>query len=506
MTLTVQDLLDRAVSLYGAEVAVEIVDGPSYTFRQLRSRVLGLAGGLWQRGVRPGDRVGVMAANGICFFDVYLACAALGAAAVPINPRLVEAEVQTIVDDAGLSMVFADADSASVAIGICGDGATIVVDEPDYEALVASEPLRPCGSADSIALIIYTSGTTGRPKGVCLPQSALVFNGITLALSQLLRHDDSFLAMTPLGHAAAGTRVYTHLVQANRHVVLKRFDAGRAIDVMNERGITTTIAVPTQLNRILDEVERTDVRPTSLRTLVYGAAPSPVPLVNRTLDVIGCDLYHGYGLSEATTNVTGLMPWEHVGARARVGSAGRATVGVIVDVVDPEGVPVPDGEIGEVRVATPKLMTGYWRNPDATAAALVDGRLLTGDLGRLEDGYLYLVDRAKDVLISGGVNVYPREIEDVLARHPAVAEAAVVGQADPEWGEVPAAFVVPSGDSPPTLDELSTFCSTSLARFKLPKALFVIGELPRNANGKVLKNELRSRLRQVPDTGASPSR
>lgn len=495
--MRVVDMLERDAALYASKPAV-VVDDVVTTYGELHARTRGLAAGLRARGVQRGDRVVVAADNGLLFFDAYLATAYLGAAAVPIGTRLATPEVSYIVENARPRLALADGAHAPALREACPDVSVVDAESADYKEMlnhpddpdVASEV-----TENDTALIIYTSGTTGRPKGACLSQRALAFNAFTVAIAQRMTHDDVFLSITPLYHAAAGTRVYSMLVDGQTHVVLRDFDAAAALATIARWQVTMTLAVPVQLRRMLDTAggQTEDLR--SLRLLVYGAAPTEISLLERAMDELPCGLYQGYGLSEAVTNLTALLPEDHDAARSRpelLASCGRPVPGVQIELRDERGDVVPIGAVGEIYVRSEKVMTGYWDDPAQTEQALVDGWLNTGDLASAdEDGYMYLAGRAKDMLISGGVNVYPSEIERVLAAHPDVIEASVVGVPDAEWGEVPVAFVITAPGA--TLDPaaLVAHCSESLSRIKVPRHFEFVDELPRTATGKVRKVDLR---------------
>ncbi|MBW3664279.1 MAG: AMP-binding protein [Actinobacteria bacterium] len=499
--MRIGDLLDRDARLYADEPAVVIVDGPAVTYRQLRARVGGLATALIDRGVTAGDRVVVMAGNSLTPFDAYLACAYAGAAAVPVNTRLAAPEIVHIVEDAAPSFALADPNYVEILASVLDDSIPLIAtDSTDYQQMLAraEEPsLASRASASDIALIIYTSGTTGRPKGVCLSQAALTFNAVTMAMVQRFVPTDVFMTMTPLYHAATGTRVVSMIVDGQTHVVLPRFDAGEALAAIERYGVTTTIAVPTQLRRMLDVPDRDRPDLSSLRLLVYGAAPTGLTLIRRAIEELPGGMYQGYGLSEATTNLTGLLPEEHRpdASDELLRSAGRPVPGVTIAIRDEHGSDLAPGEVGELCVRSDKLMAGYWRNPEATAEVLIDGWLRTGDLGRMDEaGYVWIVDRAKDMLISGGVNVYPSEIEAVIREIEGVAEVAVVARPDDEWGEVPVAFVAPTAGRELDVDLLRERCVANLAKLKVPTAFHVVDEFPRTASGKIRKIELRERL------------
>lgn len=496
--MRIVDFLERNNSLYSDRTAVAVVGGPSVTYGELRRRVGSLATSLAARGVGRGDRVIIMAGNSLTPFDTYLACAYLGAAAVPVNVRLAPPEIEYLVSDSKPSFAIADVEFVGQLAAAVGDAVPVVSTASDeYQRFVTAPELPDLAELarpDDIALIIYTSGTTGRPKGVCLPQSALASNAVTMAIAQQFRSNDVFLSMTPIYHAATGTRVSSMLVDGQTHVVLPHFDADEALDAIEEYGVSITVAVPTQLRRMLDSPRFDPARLSSLRLVVYGAAPTGLPLIRRAMQELPCGLYQGYGLSEATTNLTGLLPEDHRldATDERLSSAGRPVVGVELSIRDENGVPVGADEPGEIWVRADKVMSGYWGNPEATADAIVDGWLRTGDVGRLgPDGYLSIVDRAKDMLISGGVNVYPSEIEAVLRQWPGLTDVAVVGRPDDEWGEVPIAFVTVEAGTEIDEATVRAFCRERLAGLKVPREVRVVDDFPRTATGKIRKVELR---------------
>ncbi len=446
-----------------------------------------------------GDRVALMADNGLVFFDVYLAVAYLGAAAVPLNTQLTDPELSFILSNAEPILTVATSQYVARLKAIGTTGPVIDADGDSYVSLLASEPFTDLDRAteQDTALIIYTSGTTGQPKGVCLTQRGLAFNGLTMALVQRFRPDDVFLSTTPLYHAATGTRVCSMLADGQTHVVVRSFSPESFFAAVAEHRVTISILVPAQLRRILDHPGFAEANLSSLRLIVYGAAPTAGPLIKQAYERFGCGLYQGYGISECVTNLTGLLPEDHdlamAGRPELLDSCGRVVPGVRIELHEENGAMVAPGEVGEIWVRSEKVMAGYWRNPDQTADALVDGWLRTGDLGRIDgDGYLYIVGRSKDMLISGGVNIYPSEIETVLYDHPAVAEAAVVGRPDPEWGERPVAFVELRPEE--SLDGLLDWCRQRLAKIKVPDEFIAVDSFPRTVTGKIRKVELREHL------------
>ena len=494
--MRIVDVLERDAELYPSRIALVVVDGRSVTFAELVDRIHRIAAGLESLGIGRGSRVALMADDGYVFFDVYLAVAYLGATAVPINTRLTDYEIGFVLDDAEPALTIADPEYVNRLAAMSGVGLVIESGSPAYEKLASSTPLANLeqSSEDDVALIIYTSGTTGRPKGVCLTQRALIFNGLTMAIVQQFQPDDVFLSATPLFHAASGTRVSSMLVDGHTHVVLKKFTTKSFFEAVEKYGVTVTVLVPTQLRQIIDDPEFSNYDLSSLRLIVYGAAPTAGNLIRQIHEKFRCGLYQGYGISECVTNLTGLLPTDHeMALRNRpdlLESCGRVVPGVRIELRNDQGTPVPAGEVGEIWVQTEKVMAGYWRNPAQTAEVIVDGWFRTGDLARCdEDGYLFIVGRAKDMLISGGVNVYPSEIELVLHDHPAVVEASVIGRPDGRWGERPVAFVELAQQADD--GELRAWCVERLAAFKVPAEFIVVEGFPRTATGKIRKVDLR---------------
>ncbi len=496
MPALITDLLARSARLYPDRHAVRIVGGPSLTYAELQERIGRVAGALARTGVGRGDRVAVMAPAGLGFFDAYLGAAWLGAAAVPFSTSLAAPEIGRQLADADPQAAIVGKDYGDRMAKASGNRlALLQYDTPKYRRLLSeSDPVPTAAQPQDTALIIYTSGTTGDPKGVCLSHQALTFNAYVSAISQRFLSSDVYLSATPLYHASAGLRVITMLVDGQTHVVLPSFTAEGAMSAVSEWGVTTTIMVATQLQRILDSPAFDPDAFGSMRLLLYGASPTGSNLVERMVNSLPCGLYHGYGLTEATAVCSALGPEDHrrLLERDEPGlSCGRPIPGVDIEIRSPEGRPAEPGQVGEILVCTPKLMSGYWRQPQATAQAIRHGWLHTGDLGyRNAEGYIHLSGRIKELIISGGVNIHPPQIEDTLSHHPGVAEAAVIGLPDEEWGEAVTAVVVPHRGASPTLAELADWVGDRLASHMKPKRLILTDQLPRGATGKVLKHRL----------------
>lgn len=475
------------------------------TYAQLEDRVQRLAAGFASLGVEAGDRIALLLGNGLPFLEAHLATLRLGAWSVPLNWRLAAEEVAYAVEHSGVRLLVTEDRYAATA---AASGARVVTtgvpEEADwtvYERLLErgrSRAVAPV-AMDDVQRIMYTSGTTARPKGALLTNGQIWWGGASRAVDFGLSAADVGLVVAPLYHVG-GLDSYTTamLYLGGTTVVLPRFDAERVLDAIARERVTNCWLAPTMLSMIfeLPEHERIDVA--SLRTLLIGGEKAPMPLLERLgRDWPATSPYNAYGLTECQGIATYLDPAE---ATRKLGSVGRAAWMREVTLLDEQGGAVLDGAPGEIAVRGPLVFAGYHDDPAATADALRDGWLRTGDVGVVdEEGFLYVVDRKKDMILSGGENIASQEIERVIHELPEVLEAAVVAMAHPKWGEVPAAFVVARGGH--ALDEAHVLahCDARLARFKVPKLVRVVGELPRTPSGKVLKRALRE---QVDDAAA----
>ncbi len=492
--LVVPDLLAAAVASAPHRVAFDVA-GEAVTYADLAERVDRMASWLSAAGIARGDRIAVRAANGRLHFDVYLAAARLGAASVPLATELAVPEVARLVADARPRLAFADAAGAG-ALRAAGADVVVAGDQRHTAALAAPLDDRPAIPEPSdTVLIVYTSGTTGRPKGACISQAAVVANAAMNAGSQDFGDHEVYLTSTPLYHTSAAARVFTMLAGAHTHVVLPQFEPGAWIETVEAQRVTNAIVVPTQVHRILDHEAYAPERLASLRLLVYGTAPSAAGQVWRMRRDLGCGLYHGYGLTETVGVVTALTAADHEALAGpddpRAGSIGRAIDGAEVVVRRPDGAEVAPGEVGEITVRTAKVMSGYWGDPAATTAAFAGGRLLTGDLATVDgEGYITVVGRSKEVVICGGVNIYPAQVERVIAAHPGVDEVAVFGVPDPDWGEVPAAAVRPCAGSTLDAAAVSDLVADQLDRRSRPRHVVLVEDFPRTATGKIRRHDL----------------
>ncbi len=479
------------------------------TYGELSDRAARIAGHLAAGlGLAPGARVGVLMKNVPEYVEALYGIWHAGLVAVPINAKLHPREIAYILDNAGAAVCLATPElAAGLADGAerpAGLAHVIETGGPAYAGMVAAAPAPPVDRApDDGAWLFYTSGTTGRPKGVVITHRNL----LAMALSYLADVDaidpgDCIVHAAPMSHGS-GIYAVPHVMCGALNVVPESggFDPAEVVDLLGHHRGVTIFAAPTMVRRLLDHLGGRPPRNLDgLKTVVYGGGPMYVADLKEALDVLGNRLVQIYGQGESPMTITCLGRRDHADRghprwEARLASAGLPHSVVEVRIVDGDDRPLPPGETGEIVVRGETVMRGYWRNDAATAETLRGGWLHTGDVGTMdEDGYVYLKDRSKDLIISGGANIYPREVEEVLLRHPAVAEASVIGRPHPEWGEEVVAFVVPAPGREPSAPALDAFCLEHIARFKRPRVYRFVDSLPKNNYGKVLKTELRARL------------
>ena len=506
---TIADIIRSHAAKRPDAVALQ-VDGGAITFAELDARSNRAANALRAAGVGPGDRVAFIDKNGAEWFDVTFGLAKIGAVNVSVNWRLAPAEMAQIIDDAQARVVIVGPDFAEHVEKI--EDALERVDTviaigghdrwPAYDEWVAGQAADDPGvetTGDDVAFQLYTSGTTGLPKGVMLTNDNF-FQGVSgIADQWRLTPDSVNLAMMPMFHIAGAGWAMVGLYHGAATVVLRDIDPARILQVIPEFRVTNAFMVPAVIQFLLmtPGVDTTDF--SSLRTLVYGASPITDKVLVQGIETFGCEFIQVYGLTETTGAITQLDGADHdpENRPQLLRSCGRPYPWVEMRAVDGAGEDVPIGQVGELWTRSHQNMAGYWNNPAATAEAVTpDGWFRTGDAGYLDaDGFVYLHDRVKDMIVSGGENVYPAEVENVLARHPAVADVAVIGVPDDTWGEAVKAIVVLSPEAGLAADdverELIAFARESLAGYKLPKSVDVTDALPRNPSGKLLKRELR---------------
>jgi long-chain acyl-CoA synthetase len=490
MTTTLITPLRRAVHVGGARAGVTCGD-VRLTYAQTWDRCRRLAGALRSLGLRAGDRVAVVATNCHRYLELYQAVPGSGLSLVPLNPRQSAAELRYALVDSGAKVLFTNMGDLGLA-----DTVDHVFDlGEEYEMLLA--PASPADfpgdlAEESVAGLFYTGGTTGAAKGVMLTHRNLLANAAHFGMCWPFSPETRWLVVAPMFHAAGSIAVLATVWNAGHHVVLPAFDPASTLELIEQEHITATLVVPTMLAAMNDEQRRRPRDVSSLRYLSHGGSPVATETLRRVHEAFPeAELLHIYGATETAPIATLLPHEERVLDTPRVRSCGQPAVGVDVAVLGPDGTQRPSGDVGEVVVRGPNVMAGYWNKPAETAAALIDGWYHTGDLGYQDDeGFLYLVDRAKDMIVTGGENVYSTEVEDALYRHPAVLEAAVFGIPDPQWGEAVHAVVVLR--SPVSSGELITHCRSLIAGYKIPKAIELHCEpLPKSAAGKLLKRELR---------------
>ncbi|WP_262379605.1 acyl-CoA synthetase [Nonomuraea sp. PA05] len=458
--------------------------GHHYTYRDLRERVNRLASAL---GVRRGDRVAFLGANQPAMVETLFAAGLLGAVFVPLNTRLAGPELRHILDDA---------EPALLVLGEERDGEGLPgrqLRADGYEALIASgspEPIDEPVSQDDVCLIMYTSGTTGRPKGAMLTHGNLTWNTVNLLVDVPLGHDEVALIGAPLFHIAAmGQALIPTVLKGGRAILEPGFDVERTFDLIEAERVTLIAGVPTMFQFLAASPRWAGADLSSLRHLLCGGAPVPEPLIQAYLQR-GLTFMQGYGMTETAPGALFLGADR---SAAKAGTAGVPCFFSDVRLVASDGSPAAPGEPGELYVQGPNVMPGYWRRPEESAEVLsADGWFRSGDVGVAdEDGYVRISDRVKDMIISGGENIYPAEVESVLYEHAAVAECAVIGVPDERWGEVGKALIVLRPGTAVASDELLKHLDGRLARYKVPKYLQFVAELPKNAAGKLLKAPLR---------------
>ena len=462
--------------------------GAELTYDALDRRATRLAAGLAERGLRRGDRLATLTGTSPDHVATFFACARLGVALQPISWRLAPAEIAYQLGDAEPSLLLASAEHEELALAA---GSAIEVARIADPTLESDGDVADVAEDDDPLLLVYTSGTTGKPKGALLTHANCFWTNISFDRTAGVRDDDVVLQVLPQFHVG-GWNVQPLLAWwRGATVVLEpQFDPSRTLRLLAEERVTTLMGVPATYLFLSQEPGFVDADLSSLRLAVVGGAPMPESLLETWIDR-GVEIVQGYGLTEAAPNVLCLPPED---ARRKLGFAGKPYPHVDVALRDPETGALVDGPgVGELVVRGPNVFAGYWRNPEATAAAFADGWLLTGDIAERDgEGFYRIAGRIKDMVVSGGENVYPAEIEDVLAEHRAVLEAAVVGVPDERWGEACAAFVVLVEGASATEQELRDHCGERLARFKVPKTFAFVDALPRSSMGKVLKDELRA--------------
>ncbi|WP_062303758.1 acyl-CoA synthetase [Demequina subtropica] len=487
--------------------------GGTYTYDEFADRVARLTQALADRGLAKRDRLVYLGNNTPDFLTTFFACGALGAVFVPLNTRLAPRELEYMIEDSGAvflvthesvrSLARAAAWSSGIRKRLVVDGeADLPAVESLDEVVAATEPwtLDVEVTLEDPAMILYTSGTTGRPKGAVLTHGNLTWNVINAIVDYDVTRDEVAMMMSPMFHVAAlSMGALPTLLKGGAVVLHERFDGGDVLRAVAEHGITSLSGVPTTFQFLSEHPDWESTDLSSIRKLTCGGSAMPARVVE-AYEARGLAFSSGYGMTEASPGATSLPVTK---TRDHVGTSGLAHFFTDVRIVGPEGDVLPPGEAGEIQISGPNVIREYWRRPEATAEARDGEWLRTGDVGRLdEDGYLTVTDRLKDMIISGGENVYPAEIEQLVMEMPEVRSVAVIGVPDERWGEVPLAVVALHEGAEVTPDDILGHVRGRVAKYKLPRAAILVDDLPRTASGKVRKIELRQQFPALPDTAA----
>jgi long-chain acyl-CoA synthetase len=509
--MNIGDLLARSANKFPHKTAV-VSETRSFSFRELNDRVNRLANSLLDSGLRKGDRIGVLVHNGYPFLEIYFASAKTGAIFCPYNNHFKPSELKDILDYSTPRYLFVDSDFVemvgslkpelkSVEKTICLQKTSLPFME-SYEAFMAGgrgEEPNARVLEDDVLSIIFTGGTTGKPKGAMRTHRHLMSNAVAGVIELKVEYDERVMITFPMYHVASEDNIVRHSFMPNTFYIRREgaFNPEEVLAYISKERITRCQFVPTMIHSLIQapNIDKYDL--SSLRLILYAASVMPVELLKKALAIFSCGFAQLYGQTESGPLTTVLKPEDHVldGSEkklARLASCGKPVINYEIRVVDEEDHDVPIGEVGEIIGRSEAMMVGYWHMPEQTAKKLKNGWLHTGDLGKMdEDGYVYMVERKDDLIISGGVNVYPREIEEVLYGHPAVSEASVIGLPDEHWGEVVKAVIVPKQGVQVTDKEIIEFCGKNLAGFKKPKSVDFWTELPKSPQGKILKKDIR---------------
>lgn len=475
-----------------------------YSYKQFALRAASIGSALREKGFGPGSNIAIYMPNSVEYLPVFYGILYCGAMPVPINSKLHPKEVSWILNHSNSKLAFT-MDPAALHNSGDKNNITYVSPDPDNPLSMAScEPMSwPIQlAAEDGAWMFYTSGTTGRPKGAVLScQNLMAMSLSYLADVDDVSPNDAALYAAPMSHGA-GLYNFVHVLRGARHVIPEShsFNPKEILDLAEKLQNISMFAAPTMVKRLVTSARQSQSSGEGIKTLIFGGGPMYVADIKQALEVFGPKLVQIYGQGESPMTISTLSrndiadnthpDWEN-----RLTSVGKAHSVAQIKIVDSAGNELGTDEIGEIAVAGPQIMHGYLNDTQANAKAFLGGSLLTGDLGHLDQsGYLHLQDRAKDLIISGGSNIYPREVEETLLNHPDVSEVSVVGMPDPEWGEIVIAFVVTNSTDQPSNESLDEACTSAIARFKKPKRYEFVAELPKNNYGKVLKTELRKRL------------
>ena len=509
--MTVGDMLRRNASKFPKKTAIVSQD-TTLDFETANNRVNRLANALMKKGLKKGDRIGVLIHNCHQFIEIYFAAAKTGGIFCPYNNHLKQWELKDILSYSSPKFLFVDEDYGEMIDGLKPEldfvDQYICLQIPtfsymkNYENLLAEGPVSEPDikiAEEDVLSIIFTAGTTGKPKGAMRTHRHLMSDAVASVIDLRVEYDERVLLTFPMYHVACEDNIVRHSFMPNTFYIKREggFNPEEVLAYISQEQITRLHVVPTMIHSLVQVPDVSKYDLSSLKLILYAGSSMPVELLKKALAIFPCSFAQLYGQTESGPFTTVLKPEDHIldGSEKklrRLASSGRPALNYEIRIVDEHDVDVPVGEVGEIIGRSEAMMIGYWQMPEETAKKLKNGWLHTGDLGKFdEDGYVYIVERKNDLIISGGVNVYPREIEEVLYRHPAVSEASVIGLPDEHWGEVVKAVVILKTDAQATEDEIKDFCGKNLAGFKKPKSVDFWKELPKSPQGKILKKEIR---------------
>lgn len=500
-----------------------VYEGKRFNYEEVHNRIRQLASGLSKLGVKAGEAIAILQTNCNEYVELYYAASILGAVFVPLNYRARADELRHMLTDSDTAYVFAggrylkQVDELKPDLPNVQQYISIEQRHPDmlfYDDILAqgdpddADALEYDAAEDDISVLMYTSGTTAMPKGVMLTSGGFieyVFNQTELANEE---STGANLVAAPFYHIAGFGTMMTAVYGGRKMVIERQFDPGEWLRLVEQEQITNAFLVPTMLKMVLEHPDFSSADLSSLRVMSYGGAPMPVPVITRSIERFpkGVSFMNAFGQTETTSTVTLLGPDDHrlegtpeeiERKIIRLGSIGQAVGDTVLMIFGEDGEPLPPGEVGEIGILVPRAMKGYWKQDEATSQTIVDGWIRTRDMGWMdEDGYVFLAGRKSDMIIRGGENIAPEQIEGVIHTHPKVEDVAVIGVPSEEWGETVKAVVVPKDGEAPTADEIIAYCKERMASFKAPETVEFLTELPRNPMGKLLKNVLRDRYRR----------
>jgi acyl-CoA synthetase (AMP-forming)/AMP-acid ligase II len=509
--MTVGDMLTRNANKFPKKLAV-VSKGRSLDFETLNKRVNSLSNALLKKGLQKGDRIGVLVHNCHQFIELYFAAARTGGIFCPYNNHLKAGELKNIIDYSAPRFLFLDDDYGGVIKDLKQELSSvdryISLEKPDWsfmedyedyaEGENGEEPETKISENDVISMF-FTAGTTGKPKGAMKTHQHLISNAVAGVIELTVSYDEKVLVTFPMYHVAFEDNLVRHSFMPNTFYLKREggFNPVQVLEYISQERITRCQFVPTMIHSLVQvpDVKKYDL--SSLRLILYASAPMPVELLKRALTIFSCGFAQMYGQTESGPIITVLKPEDHIldGSEKklkRLASSGKPSINYEVRIVDVNDDDVPVGEVGEIIGRSEAMTIGYWQMPQETAEKLKNGWLHTGDLGKVdEDGYVYVVERKNDMIISGGINIYPREIEEVLYKHPAISEVSVIGVPDEHWGEAVKAVIVLKEGCQAVDTEIIEFCGKFVAGFKKPKTVDFWTELPKSPQGKILKREIR---------------